>query len=1072
MKRVVLAMCMVGLMAAAGIAEMQVYTFIVDQSSVLQTGGIAGIHRKYSVSGRFQLSVDFTGGAAWFDWVDATLSESQFLQTRDLGELFNMVDLLGQVVSPTQVEFNGVTADNIKAAIHIVAVLSSNSAHLTGEITPPCCDMFNYNLDAVAQLESIGWSYRYFDDFSTDKASQDSFTHSAFWPGEAFPPAEPYLYYVGNGSERQLVFTGYRGQPAHIGYCFPIGQGRLIRPIKGNLSLDVHSAANADKSDFLLGYLLFSLSEDGVSWSLPKSLGLGHHNIPISSLQGSCYVVFLGTGFGIDNLDVRLYRPAATIHVPGDLPTIQQAIDNAGNGDIIEVAPGVYTGNGNWDIDFRGKAITVRSTDGPDKTIIDCGGLVYADSSVKSHRGFYFHQNEKSDSVLCGFTIRAGKIHGSEIPAENIRWNLNPSNPVGGGIYCEFSSPSIINCVIRDCGAELGGGIGCVGAAAVFADCLIENCSAGGLGPAKSGGFGAGIGLIRSSDVKINNCIIRSNSGYYNSQGGGVYCRNSNAFISQSDISSNITQGSIQGGGLYCSGSSRLTVQQCVISNNSADAGAGVFTQWTDVFGGGTDGSDGAQYSFRTYVRLTNCTIAHNRLSGPQMPPFPGGGVHSLYTDIVVKNSIIWYNEGTPVFIIGAASKSPVVYSDIERGFLGQGNISLAPLFVPTDVPDYHLQSIYGRWDPRMAKWVIDNNQSPCIDAGDPMDPVGCEPAPNGGRINMGAYGGTSQASKGMAHLVYHVDGINGNDLNNGLSKENAFATIRKAITAARDGDTIMVWPGVYLEEVAFNRKAITIQSASDAAVVVSPKGYAFSFFGAESSMSILRNFVIRNCGEGAIFCNGASPTLTNLTIVDNQFGIAAYDGAEPDITNCILWDNDKGDLFGCKARYSCLKDKTALGGEGNISKDPLFADPKNNDYHLQSCLGRYWPEHNVWVIDENTSPCIDAGDPRIYPVRERMPNGGRINMGAYGGTPFAAMSDWPFRGDINRDGVVNMRDFAEIAETWLEALPWAGSVVPSNAIEPPIGGLEIPAIEDITMYGVPDGHMIGGSDRGGRRSE
>jgi hypothetical protein len=100
------------------------------------------------------------------------------------------------------------------------------------------------------------------------------------------------------------------------------------------------------------------------------------------------------------------------------------------------------------------------------------------------------------------------------------------------------------------------------------------------------------------------------------------------------------------------------------------------------------------------------------------------------------------------------------------------------------------------------------------------------------------------------------------------------------------------------------------------------------------------------------------------------------------------------------------------------------------------------------------------------------MPNGGRINMGAYGGTPFAAMSDWPFRGDINRDGVVNMRDFAEIAETWLEALPWAGSVVPGNAIEPPIGGLEIPAIEDITMYGFPNGHMIGGSDRGGRRSE
>jgi hypothetical protein len=44
---------------------------------------------------------------------------------------------------------------------------------------------------------------------------------------------------------------------------------------------------------------------------------------------------------------------------------------------------------------------------------------------------------------------------------------------------------------------------------------------------------------------------------------------------------------------------------------------------------------------------------------------------------------------------------------------------------------DYHLQS-----------------ESPCIDAGDPNSPVGLEPEPNGGRINLGAYGGTNQASK------------------------------------------------------------------------------------------------------------------------------------------------------------------------------------------------------------------------------------------------------------------------------------------------------------------------------------
>jgi hypothetical protein len=736
--------------------------------------------------------------------------------------------------------------------------------------------------------------------------------------------------------------------------------------------------------------------------------------------------------------------------VPEDFATIQQAIDHASDGDIIEVAASTYTGDGNWDIEFRGKAVTVRSSDGPETTVIDCGDETGQGSSGKWHRGFYFHEAEKSDSVLCGFTIRGGRIRGSEIPAENMRWNLNPSHPVGGGIYCEFSSPSIINCVIRDCATEVGGGIGCVGGAPVIANCLIENCTAGGYGAAESGGRGGGIGLIRSCDAKIANCVIRSNSGYYNSYGGGVYCRNSNAFIGQCDISSNSAKGNIQGGGLYCSGNSNLIVQQCIVSNNSANAGAGIYTEWLN-----TDAADGSQNA-QCYVRLTNCTIVHNRLSGPQMPPFPGGGVHSLYCDIVVKNSIVWYNGGTPIFIIGAASKSPVVYSDIERGYLGQGNISDEPLFASTDVPDYHLQSIYGRYDPRTGNWVIDRNHSLCIDTGDPQDPVGYEPLPNGGRINMGAYGGTSQASKGVGHLVYHVDCIGGNDLNNGLSKASAFATIRKAVGVARDGDTVMVWPGVYNEEVAFNRKAITVQSAADAAVAVAPAGYAFSFFGAESSNSVLRNLVIKNCGEGAIFCDSASPTLVNLTVVDNLFGIGAYGGADPDISNCIFWNNDKGDLFDCKARYSCIEENSSIAGDGNISKDPLFVDAANGDYHLQSQFGRYWAVHDVWVIDEETSPCIDAGDPQISPIRERMPNGGRLNMGAYGGTPYASMSGWPLKGDINNDGVVNMRDFDIMADDWLEVLPWVTERLANTTVASPVGGLVIPDLADVQEYAVP----------------
>jgi hypothetical protein len=92
----------------------------------------------------------------------------------------------------------------------------------------------------------------------------------------------------------------------------------------------------------------------------------------------------------------------------------------------------------------------------------------------------------------------------------------------------------------------------------------------------------------------------------------------------------------------------------------------------------------------------------------------------------LVTNSVIY---GNSIQITG--SSSVVTYSNVQGGFPGEGNIDADPLFADAANGDYHLLT-----------------DSPCIDAGDPAVPVGSEPDPNGGIINMGAYGGTSEASK------------------------------------------------------------------------------------------------------------------------------------------------------------------------------------------------------------------------------------------------------------------------------------------------------------------------------------
>jgi hypothetical protein len=805
---------------------------------------------------------------------------------------------------------------------------------------------------AVCLVPGQVHAYEYRDDFSTNKAEEDSYLHSIYWPQGAFPPSESYLYHSDTQQQQELGFGDYNGEPAVLGYYFPVGSVQSHSAVSGYLNIDIRFQ---DTTDLVSGSLVYSLSDDGVIWSSARHLGQGSHNIPLESVSGVCYVKFLGTEVLIDNIEVFLSSSPATIEVPRDFATIQQAIDAASSGDIVEVSPGTYRGNGNWDIDFKGKTITVRSSSGPGRTTIDCTGN-------EGHRGFYFHQGETRNSVLRGFTIKGALLSGSEIPSDN-SWSSSPAHPVGGGIYCYNSSPSIIDCIITQCGAELGGGIGSVGGSPLIIDCTIERCQAGGFGQAQSGGYGAGIGLTKGSNARIINCIIERNIGFDKSFGAGVYCWQSRLMLASCDISFNSAQGNVKGGGLYCGGSSaQATLEHCIISNNTAQTGGGIFSD---------------SYA---HTNITNCTIADNTHSG----------VHADSSYIAIRNSIVWYNGGSAVSLGGSLSSNPVRYSNIEGYYSGQGNIDLDPKFASRG-SDYHLRSFLGRFN--SGQWITDSksNHSPCIDAGDPQDPIGAEPFPNNKRINMGAYGGTREASKSTGPLIIHVDG-------SGL-RDQAFRTIQEAVDWADHGDTIMVWPGTYREAVFVIGKAITIQSADDAAVVMAPSNdpIAFTFQFAESSRCVLRNFVITNCAEAAIFCNGASPELTNLTIVDNQFGITAYGGSDPSITNCILWNNGNNefsDLEQCRARYSCLG---ALGpGDsnlGNISKDPIFADIKNGDYHLQSEYGRYLPMNDTWATDSQTGPCIDGGDPGVHTGREQKPHGGRVNMGAYGGTPFASKS-------------------------------------------------------------------------------
>lgn len=291
---------------------------------------------------------------------------------------------------------------------------------------------------------------------------------------------------------------------------------------------------------------------------------------------------------------------------------------------------------------------------------------------------------------------------------------------------------------------------------------------------------------------------------------------------------------------------------------------------------------------------------------------------------------------------------------------------------------------------------------------------------------------------------TYHVDVKTGMDQPNppdpewGKGRAKPFKTIQHAIDVANNGDLILVWPGLYQESLFFMGKAITIRSAADAAILEpdpeDPDGIAVTFLFGEQSDSVLEHFVIVNSST-ALWIHQSSPTLRHLTVVNNIYGIESIFNSLPGIDHCIFWNNICGDIvydtYAPNVSYSCLQQPCA--GIGNFCANPLFvnpdsSDPNTMDFHLRSEFGRYQPngtsvprpQPDYWITDTQTSPCIDAGRPDINPLWETMCNGGRINIGAYGNTPFASKSPWTLPADMDYNGSVSLDDLLLFSQQWL----------------------------------------------------
>jgi hypothetical protein len=437
---------------------------------------------------------------------------------------------------------------------------------------------------------------------------------------------------------------------------------------------------------------------------------------------------------------------------------------------------------------------------------------------------------------------------------------------------------------------------------------------------------GGGINIYRSSPTIRHNIISfneANNTGGIHWGGGGISAQNSGAIVSNNIIYNNDAP---DGGGVLLGENPGAIFRNNVIAYN---------TNSTTSLGGGGVLIRGTQ------GRFINNTIAFNHSN-------IGGGIllHRYPTTFNVENCIIYGNTtGSTNKQIAGLNNIKITNSNIEGGWAGDGNIDENPLFIENTA-------------------LILQDGSPCIDKGDTStasndwedpDNPGFALSPALGRLrnDMGAYGGNQY--KSMPHTLFAR--------NNRINVPDDFTKIQDAINNSVDGDTILVAPGTYFENINFRGKNVLVSSHYlfdedvsfiNTTIIDGSKPQfpdttsVVLFLSGEENTAILQGFTITG-GKGSrvldhdinqivrsgggILIDHASPTIRHNIIVYNGTvnpsgfagggGIAAHRSSAI-ISNNIIYKNNAEDGGG-----------VILGHSGTLFRNNMVAYNTTNPTHF-----------------------------------------------------------------------------------------------------------------------------------------
>ncbi len=438
-------------------------------------------------------------------------------------------------------------------------------------------------------------------------------------------------------------------------------------------------------------------------------------------------------------------------------------------------------------------------------------GIVFAGAggTDTSASALYVGRSAQVTVRNCTFTQNAApglRCEGLGLTVVDCTFSKNMTEHPGGGISVESGNPRISRCVFEDnVTATGGGGLHIEGGCFQITDCLFLRNAAGRLSCHDSG-FGGGFYTLDGSDGSVvKNCIfianVASSGGAANfgsvglapagplgrsgpilltdclfvgnqaCEGGAMFAHAFTVDVEHSAFRCNFACSDSPGraGGAMGNWRSVTRFGNCVFAGNTAAQAGAVI----GAIGGGRSQWRDTEAWENFDVVLSNCTMVGNM--APVGRTVACWSTEAENRDTAIISNCILANRGLEIYNPDG-SEVTIAYTNLRGGSAtvhdpcnavawGGGNTDVDPLFAgpghwdglgtPDDPNDdiwadgdYHLMSRAGRWDSAGENWAFDDVTSPCIDAGDPNSLMGPEPFPNGGRINMGAYGGTAEASR------------------------------------------------------------------------------------------------------------------------------------------------------------------------------------------------------------------------------------------------------------------------------------------------------------------------------------